>query len=45
MAEQHDGAWWIDWVNWLDRVSTSGAVPPVPTISYGPAPGVYVLER
>jgi polyhydroxyalkanoate synthase len=45
MAEQHDGSWWLDWAHWLDRVSTAGAAPPVPGISYGPAPGRYVLER
>jgi polyhydroxyalkanoate synthase len=45
MAEQHDGSWWLDWANWLERVSSAGATPPMPGISFGPAPGNYVLER
>ncbi len=45
IAEYHEGSWWLDWTAWLDKVSTPGAEPRMPTISFGSAPGSYVLER
>ncbi len=48
-AEQHEGSWWTDWLEWLQARSGTKAVPPSmgsaahPPIA--PAPGTYVLEK
>jgi polyhydroxyalkanoate synthase len=45
-ADQHQGSWWPDWAAWLDQVSEGGMAPPPPVAaSFGPAPGLYVMER
>jgi polyhydroxyalkanoate synthase len=48
-AEQHQGSWWTDWIEWLS--SRSGEQVPAPAVGCAahqpitPAPGSYVLEN
>jgi len=48
-AEQHNGSWWTDWLEWLQSRSGEQVAPPAmgsaahPPIT--PAPGTYVLEK
>jgi poly[(R)-3-hydroxyalkanoate] polymerase subunit PhaC len=48
-AEQHNGSWWTDWLEWLQPRSGEQVAPPAmgsaahPPIT--PAPGTYVLEK
>ncbi len=48
-AEQHDGSWWNDWLEWLKPRSGEQVTPPsVGNATYPPitpAPGTYVLEK
>ena len=48
-AEEHEGSWWGDWMDWLKpRSGELGPPPPLETEDFpalGPAPGAYVLER
>ena len=45
-AEERNGSWWQEWLQWLERVSPG---PQVAARQVGPglcaAPGTYVLER
>jgi polyhydroxyalkanoate synthase len=51
-AQQHDGSWWPEWVDWLEKMSSEETVAPpamgcpeagLPPLQ--PAPGSYVLEK
>jgi len=48
-AEQHQGSWWTDWVQWLSSRSGEQVLAPdmgcttYPPIT--PAPGLYILEK
>ncbi|MES2015506.1 MAG: alpha/beta fold hydrolase [Pseudomonadota bacterium] len=45
-AEEHDGSWWGEWLDWLEKVSTGPKVTARQVgTGLGPAPGNYVLER
>lgn len=48
-AEQHQGSWWIDWIEWLSSRSgeqvPARAVGGASHLSVMPAPGSYVLEK
>ncbi|HAE81773.1 MAG TPA: class I poly(R)-hydroxyalkanoic acid synthase, partial [Ktedonobacter sp.] len=48
-AEQHEGSWWADWLEWLrPRSGVQGAPPSMGSMAYPaitPAPGTYVLEK
>src|SRR3989441_9096086 len=48
-AEQHEGSWWADWLEWLGaRSGEQGAPPAIGSATHAPmtpAPGTYVLEK
>ena len=48
-AEQHEGSWWADWLEWLGPRSGEQVAPPAMGSAthapITPAPGTYVLEK
>jgi polyhydroxyalkanoate synthase len=46
VADQHDGSWWPEWVEWLAARSTGKQKPaePIGETALCDAPGTYVLE-
>jgi polyhydroxyalkanoate synthase len=46
VAEQRDGSWWPEWVEWLAARSTGKQKPaePIGETALCDAPGTYVLE-
>jgi polyhydroxyalkanoate synthase len=42
---EHEGSWWPEWQSWLAAHSGHRLAPPASSVSYGAAPGWYVLAR